>query len=117
MATYFLPFEKPLIELEQKLQELKEFGSGNKVATEIQKLEKRLVKLRDEVFKSLSRWQIVQLARHPNRPYTKDYIPHIFDNFIELHGDRRFADDEAIIGGLAKLGDFSVLVIGHQKGR
>jgi len=117
MATYFLPFEKPLVELERRLQELKEFGSGSRVQGEIKKLEKRTHKLRDEIFRGLSRWQVVQLARHPNRPYTLDYIDHVFDEFIELHGDRRFADDEAIVGGWARLGTRPVMVIGHQKGR
>jgi len=117
MATYFLPFEKPLIQLERQLQELKEFGTGNRVQDEIKKLEKRALHLRDEIFRGLTRWQIVQLARHPNRPFTLDYVPHVFDEFIELHGDRRFADDASIVCGLARLAGRPVVFIGHQKGR
>jgi len=117
MATYFLPFEKPLVELERKLQELKEFGTGSRAQGEIRKLEKRTHKLRDEIFRGLSRWQVVQLARHPNRPYTLDYVEHVFDEFIELHGDRAYADDEAMVGGPARLAGTPVMLIGQQKGR
>ncbi|MBN2360603.1 MAG: acetyl-CoA carboxylase carboxyltransferase subunit alpha [Deltaproteobacteria bacterium] len=117
MATYFLPFEKPLVELERKLQELKEFGTGNRVQDEIKRLERRALRLREEIFRGLTRWQIVQLARHPSRPFTLDYVPHVFDEFVELHGDRRFADDASIVGGLARLGGRPLVVIGHQKGR
>ncbi len=117
MATYFLPFEKPLVELERRLQELKEFGTGSRARGEIKKLEKRTHRLRDEIFRGLTRWQIVQLARHPNRPYTLDYMEHVFDDFVELHGDRRFSDDAAIVGGLARLGGRSVVLLGQQKGR
>lgn len=117
MATYFLPFERPLVELERRLQELREFGSGRKVQTEIGKLERRTQKLRLEIFRGLNRWQVVQLARHPNRPFALDHIGHICDEFIELHGDRRFGDDAAVVAGLGKIGDRAVVIVGQQKGR
>ncbi|MFH1810065.1 MAG: acetyl-CoA carboxylase carboxyltransferase subunit alpha [Pseudomonadota bacterium] len=117
MATYFLPFEKPLVELERKLQELREFGTGERLQGEITKLEKRAHRLRDEIFRGLTRWQIVQLARHPNRPFALDHIEHVFDEFVELHGDRGFRDDAAVVGGLARLGQRPVMLIAQQKGR
>ena len=117
MATYFLPFEKPLVELERRLQEVKEFGTGKRAQGEISKLEKRTHKLREEIFRGLTRWQIVQLARHPNRPFALDYVEHVFDDFVELHGDRAFRDDPAIVAGLARLGGKPVMLLAQQKGR
>lgn len=114
-----LDFEKPIVELEKKIEELKKFGSEKKVdlASEIKKLEDKLDKLKKEVYANLTAWQRVQIARHPKRPYTIDYIQLVLTDFIQLHGDRAFADDLAIIGGLAKLDGRKILVIGHQKGR
>ncbi len=114
-----LDFEKPIVELERKIEELKKFGSEKKVdlASEIKKLEDKLDKLKKEVYTNLTAWQRVQIARHPKRPYTLDYIQLILTDFVQLHGDRAFADDLAIIGGLAKLDGRKILVIGHQKGR
>lgn len=114
-----LDFEKPIVELERKIEELKNFTSDKKIdlSSEVKKLEEKLEKLKKEVYSSLSPWQRVQIARHPQRPYTKDYIEMILTDFVELHGDRAFAEDLAIIGGLAKLDGRKILVIGHQKGR
>lgn len=114
-----LEFEKPVIELEIKIGELQAiFRQGNVgVADEIKRLEKKAERLRREVYSNLSPWQRVQLARHPNRPYTLDYIKRISPGFIELHGDRTFADDKAIVAGLAPLDGRSVVLVGHQKGR
>ena len=118
MIKYYLEFEKPLVELEKKIVELREMsGDSLDLATEIAKLEKKSDKLRGEIFTGLSRWQTAQVARHPNRPFTMDYIRMIFTDFIELHGDRNFGDDHAIVGGLARLDGQPVMVIGHQKGR
>jgi acetyl-CoA carboxylase carboxyl transferase subunit alpha len=114
----YLDFEKPIVELEEKLRELQEFSTASvNLKTEISRLEKKVEKMREEVFSNLTRWQKVQLARHINRPFTMDYIRLIFTDFIELHGDRKFADDHAIVAGLARLGGEPVMVIGHQKGR
>lgn len=114
----YLDFEKPIVELEEKLRELQEFSTASvNLRTEISRLEKKVEKMREEVFSNLTRWQKVQLARHINRPFTMDYIRLIFTDFIELHGDRKFADDHAIVAGLARLGGEPVMVIGHQKGR
>ena len=115
----YLEFEKPIIEIEQQLQELEEINSsGVKDLTgEIQKLQKRLKKLHNEIFSNLSPWQQTQLARHPNRPYTKDFIGYLADSFFDLHGDRRFGDDNAIVGGLLSMEPDNLMLIGHQKGR
>lgn len=114
----FLDFEKPIVELEEKLRELQEFSTTSvDLKSEIGRLEKKVEKMREEIFSNLTRWQKVQLARHINRPFTMDYINQIFSDFIELHGDRKFADDHAIVGGLARLDGEPVMVIGHQKGR
>jgi acetyl-CoA carboxylase carboxyl transferase subunit alpha len=114
----YLDFEKPIVELEEKLRELQEFSTASvNLRTEISRLEKKVEKMREEVFSNLTRWQKVQLARHINRPFAMDYIRLIFTDFIELHGDRKFADDHAIVAGLARLGGEPVMVIGHQKGR
>ncbi len=118
-AGGYLDFEKPILELEKKIQEMKELSAGETVelSSEISSLEKKLEKLQTEIFAKLSRWQRVQLARHPKRPYTLDYINHIFTDFIELHGDRGFADDKAVVCGFGKLDGEKVMIIGQQKGR
>jgi acetyl-CoA carboxylase carboxyl transferase subunit alpha len=123
-ATYALEFEKPLLELEQKLAELKRHaatgtgpGDTGALDVEIRRLERRCMKLQEEIFNDLSRWQVVQLSRHPNRPYMLDYIQRLFTDWIELHGDRSFADDQALIGGVARFDGEPVVVIGQQKGR
>lgn len=114
-----LDFERPIKELEKKIEELKHFSSERKVdlSTEIKTLEEKLLKLRKETYQNLTAWQIVQIARHPRRPYTIDYIKLITTDFIELHGDRLFGDDKAIISGFAKIEPYKVLIIGQQKGR
>jgi len=118
-AGGYLEFEKPILELEKKIREMKEFSSGGGVelSSEIVSLERKLEKLQTDIFSKLSRWQRVQLARHPKRPYTLDYIGHIFTDFVELHGDRGFADDKAAVCGFGKLKDQKVCIIGQQKGR
>ncbi|MBO6587417.1 MAG: acetyl-CoA carboxylase carboxyltransferase subunit alpha [Gracilimonas sp.] len=115
----YLDFEQPIAELEGKIEELKELSnvSDGVLDKEIQSLKKRVDKLRESIFSNLTRWQRVQLARHPDRPYTLDYIYKITENFVELHGDRYHADDKAIVGGLATIDGQSVMIIGHQKGR
>jgi len=119
MPTYTLEFERPILELEAKIQELKQFAEVEKVdfSTEIARLERKVARLQEEVFANLTPWQRTQIARHPNRPYTMDYIRLMLTDFIELHGDRAFADDRAIVGGLARLEGMPLVVIGHQKGR
>ncbi|MDJ0955942.1 MAG: acetyl-CoA carboxylase carboxyl transferase subunit alpha [Arenicellales bacterium] len=119
MDLNFLDFEQPIAELEAKIDELKHVGVGDDVniTDEIARLQKKSTKLTENIFSSLSPWQIAQLARHPQRPYPLDYFPHIFDNFQELHGDRMYADDHAIVGGLAQLDGHPVVAVGHQKGR
>jgi len=114
-----LDFEKPIKELEKKIEELKNFTSKKKIdlSSEIKCLEQKLEDLKVSTYSKLSRWQRVQLARHPQRPYTLDYIQMIMSDFMELHGDRCFSDDKAIVGGLAKINGFKVMVLGHQKGR
>ncbi len=114
-----LDFEKPILELERKIQELKSFMAEKKIdlSSEIKKLEEKLEHLKKDTYINLSAWQKVQLARHPQRPYTLDYIGMIMSDFVELHGDRLFSDDKAMICGLAKLDKIKVMVIGHQKGR
>ena len=114
-----LDFEKPIVELEKKIQELKSFMAEKKIdlSSEIKKLDDKLASLKKETYVNLSAWQRVQLARHPLRPYTLDYISMIMSDFVELHGDRLFSDDKAMICGLAKLDKKKVIVIGHQKGR
>jgi len=119
MPTYTLEFEKPILELETKIQELKQFAQVEQVdfSPEIARLEKKVARLQEEIFSSLTAWQRTQIARHPNRPYTLDYIRLVLTDFLELHGDRGFADDRAIVGGLARLEGMPLVVIGHQKGR
>lgn len=114
----FLEFEKPLELLYEQLDKIKEVGEGGviDVSDKIKELEKKIQNTRKEIYSNLSGWQKVQLSRHPERPYTLYYIDQIFTRFTELHGDRYFADDKAIVGGLAKLGGQTVMVMGHQKG-
>ncbi|MDD5505238.1 MAG: acetyl-CoA carboxylase carboxyltransferase subunit alpha [Candidatus Omnitrophica bacterium] len=114
-----LDFEKPIVELEKKIQELKNFISEKKIdlSSEVKKLEDRLEHLRNDTYRNLTAWQKVQLARHPMRPYTLDYISMIMSDFVELHGDRLFSDDKAMVCGVAMLDKKKVVVIGHQKGR
>lgn len=114
-----LDFEKPIIELEKKIQELRGFVSDKKIdlSSEVRRLEEKLKQLKKDIYGGLTAWQRVQIARHPGRPYTLDYINTIMSDFIELHGDRSFADDKAIVGGLAKLNNQKIIVMGHQKGR
>src|SRR5512136_1228969 len=117
-AHYYLEFEKPIVELENKIEELTALSSDAvDLKAEVAKLEKKAEKMREEIFSNLTRWQTAQVARHSSRPFTMDYIRLIFSDFIELHGDRCFGDDHAIVGGLAMLEDEPVMVIGHQKGR
>ncbi len=114
-----LDFEKPILELERKIAELKKFSLEKKIdlAQEIEKFEERLYKLKQEIYGNLTPWQKVQLARHPDRPTTLDYIQMMMSDFIELHGDRLFGDDKAIVTGLAKLEGKKLVIVGHQKGR
>jgi acetyl-CoA carboxylase carboxyl transferase subunit alpha len=111
-----LEFEKPIIELENKIEELKKLGGGS-LSAEIRQLERKALRLQEEVFADLTAWQKVQLSRHPQRPFSTDYIGRLFSEFFELHGDRAFGDDGAIVGGLGKFAGVAVVVIGHQKGR
>lgn len=115
----YLEFEQPIADLEQKIKELSELSiADDEVLTpEIERLEKRVEELRKSIFTNLTRWQRVQLARHPDRPYTQDYIYKMTENFVELHGDRYHGDDKAIVGGLATIDGQSVMIMGHQKGR
>jgi acetyl-CoA carboxylase carboxyl transferase subunit alpha len=119
MDPNYLEFEQPIAELEAKISELRLVGSDNdlNITEEIQNLKGKSTKLTEKIYSNLSSWQISQVARHPLRPYTFDYLEHIFTDFDELHGDRLFADDQALIGGLAKIDGRPVVVIGHQKGR
>ncbi|OQY76333.1 MAG: acetyl-CoA carboxylase carboxyl transferase subunit alpha, partial [Ignavibacteriales bacterium UTCHB3] len=117
MAKTILDFEKPIIELEEKLAEMKRASDGLEIDGEIAVIETKVRQLKENIYHSLTRWQKVQLARHPDRPYTLDYIYNITDNFVEMHGDRNFGDDKAVVCGLAKIGDFKVMIIGQQKGR
>ena len=119
MTPDYLDFEQPIAELEDKINELRLVGADNKlnISEEISRLQEKSQKLTEKVFSNLSPWQISMLARHPLRPYTEDYIRHIFTDFDELHGDRYFGDDPALIGGVAYLGSKPVMIIGHQRGR
>ena len=117
MAKTILDFEKPIIELEAKLDEMRKFSGNLDIEKEIKKIEEKVKQLKEGLYKDLSRWQRVQLARHPDRPFTLDYIYNITNNFVELHGDRQFKDDKAIIGGFGTIDEFKVMIIGHQKGR
>ena len=119
MNPNFLDFEQPIAELEAKIDGLKALGGNSNLnlTEEVRRLEQKSLALTEELFSKLTPWQVAQMARHPQRPYTLDYINHIFTDFDELHGDRVFADDEAIVGGPARLQGEPVMVIGHQKGR
>jgi acetyl-CoA carboxylase carboxyl transferase subunit alpha len=117
MAKTVLEFEKPIVELEQKIEEMKKYSDSLDIEDEIRNLEEKVQQLRKTVYTGLTRWQKVQLARHPDRPYTLDYISMIITDFIELHGDRQFRDDKAIVGGFGRIGNEVVMIIGHQKGR
>ncbi|HDZ56160.1 MAG TPA: acetyl-CoA carboxylase carboxyl transferase subunit alpha [Pseudomonas xinjiangensis] len=115
----YLEFEQPIADLQAKIEELRLVGSDNSlnITDEITRLQDKSKSLTESIFSNLSSWQVAQMARHPQRPYTLDYIQHIFTDFEELHGDRHFADDAAIVGGIARLDGRAVMVIGHQKGR
>src|SRR5258706_3775880 len=119
MKTTFLEFEQPIAELEAKIEELRfvQDDSALDISEEIARLQKKSQQLTKEIYAKLSAWQISQVARHPQRPYALDYMQGIFSGFEELHGDRAFADDAAIVGGLARFNEQSVMVVGHQKGR
>ena len=119
MAEIVLEFEKPIAELEAKLAEWESLSSSNNMSVddELNALKRKIEETKKNIYSSLTPWQRVQLARHPNRPYTLDYIERIFTDFLEFHGDRRYADDPAIVGGFAKLDGQSVMVIGTQKDR
>jgi len=117
MAKVILDFERPIIELEQKIVEMRKYADNLDIADEIATLENKVDQRRENVYNNLTRWQRVQLARHPDRPYTLDYIPLIAEDFIELHGDRQFGDDKAIVAGFCTINKETILIIGHQKGR
>ena len=119
MKTTFLDFEQPIAELEEKIEQLRfvQDDSAVDISEEISRLETKGLTLTKDIYAKLSPWQIALVARHPQRPYTFDYVQHIFTDFEELHGDRAFADDHAIVGGLARFNGQSCMVIGHQKGR
>lgn len=117
MPKVVLDFEKPILELEQKIQEMKKLSETLDIKEEIKSLEEKISQLQESIYSNLSAWQIVQIARHPERPYTLDYIEKMTTDFIELHGDRCFRDDKAVVGGFAKLNGETVMVIGQQKGR
>lgn len=118
-SSPYLDFEKPIIELEDKIAELKQLASVQDISVEeeIKRLSEKARKLRKEIYSKLTAWQHVQLARHPLRPYTGDYVDQMTDQFVELHGDRSFADDPSVVGGLMMLEDKRLMLIGHQKGR
>ena len=118
MKEHFLDFERPLAEIIEKIQALQAASNEDpELLGQIEKLRKEEEKLKNKIFSKLSTWQKVQVARHPQRPHTSDYIKAVFSDFIELHGDRQFADDQSIIGGIAEIEGNSVMVIGHEKGR
>ena len=117
MAKTILDFEKPVYELESKLDEMKKFADNLDIEKDVLRLEEKVRQLKEELYRDLSRWQRVQLARHPDRPYTLDYIYSMTESFVELHGDRSFKDDKAVVGGLAQIGQHKVVILGQQKGR
>ncbi|WP_020681898.1 acetyl-CoA carboxylase carboxyl transferase subunit alpha [Marinobacterium rhizophilum] len=119
MNPNYLEFEQPIAELEAKIEELRHVGDDSDInlSEELGKLKEKSRNLTASIFSNLSAWQVSQLARHPKRPYTLDYVSHLFEDFDEIHGDRHFADDAAIVGGIARLEGKPVVVIGHQKGR
>jgi acetyl-CoA carboxylase carboxyl transferase subunit alpha len=114
----YFDFEKPIEELEQQLENIKKTADKNKLnlTASVKELEEKIEKAKHDIYANLNGWQRVQISRHADRPYTLDYIEHVFTDFIEMHGDRNVKDDKAMIGGIARLGDQSVMVIGHQKG-
>jgi acetyl-CoA carboxylase carboxyl transferase subunit alpha len=117
-ASYVLPFEKPVVELVTRVRELREMARTDRaLEPELRRLEEKTTKLAREIFAELSPWQKVQLSRHPNRPYALDYVDRLLEDFVELHGDRRFGDDSAIVAGLARFRGRSIVLVGHQKGR
>ncbi len=116
-SNFVLEFEKPIIELEQKVSEMRSLPNAQEIESQILELEANIEELRTNVYAHLTRWQRVQIARHPERPYTLDYLSFTFSDFTKLHGDRGYRDDPAIVGGLARLDGMPVMVIGHQKGR
>ena len=117
MPKAVLDFEKPIVELEQKIEEMRKYSESLDIADEIKTLEGKVQQLQETIYAGLTRWQKVQLARHPDRPYTLEYIGMLTTDFVELHGDRTFKDDKAIVGGFARLEGQPVMIIGHQKGR
>lgn len=119
MNPNYLDFEQPIAELEVKIEELRLVGTDNEIniSSEIETLRAKSTKLTEKIYANLSSWDIVKVARHPRRPYTLDYIPRIFSEFDELHGDRHFGDDNAIVGGIARIDGQPVMVIGQEKGR
>ena len=119
MILQYLDFERPIVDLENRLDQLRRLddGTDKNVREEAAKLEKKIAKIRKEIFSNLTRWQITQLARHPNRPYMLDYVNLCFRNFLEIHGDRTFRDDPSIVAGFAELDAEKVVIIGQQKGR
>lgn len=119
MNPDYLEFEQPIADLIAKIEELRLVGNRNdlNISAEIEKLNAQSVKLTEQIFSNLTSWQVSQLARHPKRPYTLDYIKHVFTDWDELHGDRHYGDDAAIVSGVARLNEEPVLVVGHQKGR
>ena len=113
-----LDFEKPIVDLETRIEDLRKMGPRRvTLEPEIKRLETKLAKLKDDVYAHLDSWQRVQIARHPKRPYTSDYIRLMTEDFLELHGDRLFSDDAALVGGFAKIDGIKIMVLGHQKGR
>jgi acetyl-CoA carboxylase carboxyl transferase subunit alpha len=118
MAAFVLPFEKPVVELVERVRELRELAaSDSKLAPELEQLEEKAGQLAREIFADLTPMQKVMISRHPNRPYTLDYVQRLFTDWVELHGDRRFSDDASIVTGFARFHGRSVVVVGHQKGR
>ena len=119
MNPNYLDFEQPIAELQEKIEELRGVAPDDQVdlSEELERLEQKSRKLTEKIYADLSPWQIVKVARHPMRPYSLDYIKHLFPEFDELHGDRHFSDDKAIVGGIARLAGRPVMVIGREKGR
>jgi len=115
----FLDFEQPIAELETKIEELRyvQNESAVDISEEIEQLSKKAKQLTKDIYSHLSPWQITKIARHPERPYTLDYVRDIFTDFVEMHGDRHYADDQSIVGGLARFNGHACMVLGHQKGR
>lgn len=117
MGKLILDFERPIYELEMKINEMKELSDKIDISKQITELQVKIDELKEDIYKNITSWQRVQIARHPDRPQTSDYINNVFDSFIELHGDRSFRDDPSIIGGMASIDGQSVMLVGHQKGK